>query len=112
MKIPRYYADLSKYLQPNKVLTIFGPRQAGKTTLLKDFLATLKDTVKYRLDSGDDIKIQEALGSNDLAKIKEYARGYELIAIDEAQKIRNVGASLKIMVDELPGIKIIATGSS
>jgi hypothetical protein len=112
MKIPRYYADLSKYLQPNKVLTIFGPRQAGKTTLLKDFLATVKDTVKYRLDSGDDIKIQEALGSNDLAKIKEYARGYELIAIDEAQKIRNVGASLKIMVDELPGIKIIATGSS
>lgn len=112
MKLPRYYADLNLYLKPNKVLVILGPRQAGKTTLLKDYLKTINGKVKYRLDSGDDIKIQEVLSSRDFAKINEYASGYELIAIDEAQKVKGIGEALKIMVDQLPGIKIIATGSS
>ncbi len=112
MKIPRYYANLSRYLKPNKALVIFGPRQVGKTTLLQNYLAELKGKIKFRLDSGDDIRLGEVIGSNDFSKIKEYAEGYELIAIDEAQKIKNVGQGLKIMVDEIPGIKIIATGSS
>lgn len=112
MKISRYHQDLSQYIKPNKVLVIFGPRQVGKTTLLRNYLKTLDGKIKYKLESGDNIKTQEIIGSNDFSKIKEYAGGYELIAIDEAQKIKNVGAGLKIMVDEIPGIKIIVTGSS
>ena len=112
MKIPRYYKDLTPYIRPNKALIIFGSRQAGKTTLLKDYLDEQKGKIKYKLESGDDIIVQEAIGSRDFAKIKKYGKGYELIAIDEAQKIKNVGWGLKIMVDEIPGIKIIATGSS
>lgn len=112
VKIPRYYSDLSPYLKPNKVLIILGPRQVGKTTLLKDFLGRLEGKTKYRLDSGDDIKIQETLSSRDFSKIKDYASGFEVVAIDEAQKIKGVGEGLKIMVDQIPGIKIIATGSS
>lgn len=112
MKISRYYQDLSPYIKPNKVLIIFGPRQVGKTTLLKDYLATLNGAIKYKLDVGDDIRIQELISSMNFLKIKEYVRGYELIAIDEAQKIKNIGQGLKIMVDQIPGIKIIATGSS
>lgn len=112
MKIFRYYQNLSQYIKPNKVLVIFGPRQVGKTTLLRNYLKTLDGKIKYKLESGDNIKTQEIIGSNDFSKIKEYAGGYELIAIDEAQKIKNVGAGLKIMVDEIPGIKIIVTGSS
>lgn len=110
MKINRFYRDLGKYIKPNKVLVIFGPRQVGKTTLLRDFLKTTD--LKYKLDSGDDTKIQNILGSSDFDRIKEYARGYELIAIDEAQKIKNIGQGLKILVDEVPDIKIIVTGSS
>jgi uncharacterized protein len=112
MKIARYYTDLNKYLKPNKVLVIYGPRQVGKTILLGDFLAKMQGKIKFRLDSGDNVRVQEVIGSNDFKKIKEYAAGYELIAIDEAQKIQNVGEGLKILVDEIPGIKIIATGSS
>lgn len=112
MKIPRYYQDLEKYLKPNKVLVIFGARQVGKTTLLNDYLVGLKGKMKYRLDSGDDIKIQEVIGSGDFSKIKEYVSGYNLIAIDEAQKIKGVGQGLKIIIDQIPGIKVIATGSS
>lgn len=112
MKIPRFYDNLDQYLKPNKVLVIFGSRQAGKTTLLKSFLSKNEGKMKYRLDSGYDIKIQEILNSSNFEKIKDYAKGYDLIAIDEAQKIKNIGEGLKILVDEAPGVKIIATGSS
>ena len=110
MKIPRFYQDLNKYIRPNKVLVIFGPRRVGKTTLLNDFLSDCG--LKYKLDSGDNIKIQQIISSQNFDLIKEYAAGYELIAIDEAQKISNVGMGLKILVDQIPGIRVIATGSS
>jgi len=110
MKIPRQYQDLGKKLVPGKVLLIYGPRQVGKTTLLKDFLAGAR--LKYKLDSGDNIRTQQILGSQDFAILKEYAEGYGLLAIDEAQKIKGIGQGLKILVDQVPGIRIIATGSS
>ncbi len=110
MKIPRVYEKLGKFLKPNKVLVIYGPRQVGKTTLVKNFLSTQK--VKYRFETGDDIQIHEILGSQEKNKIVEYAQNYKLIVIDEAQKIKNIGIGLKLMVDHIPGIKIIATGSS
>ena len=71
-----------------------------------------KTKLKYRLDSGDNIQLRQILGSQDFSQIKNYASGYELIAIDEAQNIPNIGMGLKIIVDEIPGIKVIATGSS
>lgn len=110
MKIPRIYQDLNQYLKPNKALIIYGPRQVGKTTLLQDFLA--KTTVKYKLDSGDNIQTQHVLGSQDFNLIREFTEGYELLAIDEAQRIANIGQGLKIIVDQLPDTKVIATGSS
>ncbi len=110
MKIKRYYQDVENYLRKDKVLVVYGPRQVGKTTLLLDFLKTTK--LKYKLDTGDNIKTQEILGSSDIDLIKEYAEGYELIAIDEAQKIPNIGKGLKILVDYIPGLMVIATGSS
>ena len=109
MKIPRCY-DLAKYLKPNKALILFGPRQVGKTTLLKDFLGSFNGN--SRLDTGDDVNIQELFGLGDLKKLKEYAAGYDLIAIDEAQKIGRIGDTLKMLVDHVPGIKVVATGSS
>ena len=110
MYIPRFYENLSDYLKPGKVLVIYGPRQVGKTTLLRKFLATTK--LRYRMDTGDDIRVQEVLGSQNLARIKEYIEDYELLVIDEAQKIRGVGIGLKLIVDNFPHIRVTATGSS
>ena len=110
MLFKRQYDNLTQFLSPNKVLVIYGPRRSGKTTILKNFLAKTK--LKYRLDSGDNIQLRQILGSQDFSQIKNYASGYELIAIDEAQNIPNIGMGLKIIVDEIPGIKVIATGSS
>ena len=107
--IKRYY-NLQKLVKKQKVLVIYGPRRVGKTTLLQEFLKQTK--LKYKLDSGDNIKTQEILSSQNFGRILEYASGYELIAIDEAQQIPNIGMGLKILIDQIPGLSIIATGSA
>ncbi len=108
--IKRAYEPLNDRLSPNKVLAVFGPRRVGKTTLLKTFLDGTK--LRYKLDSGDNIRTQQILGSQDFSQILPYVEGYDLLAIDEAQNIPGIGMALKIIVDQVPGIRIIVTGSS
>lgn len=110
MPLNRSYHPLSNYLTRNKVLVIYGPRRVGKTTLISQFLS--ETDLKYKLDSGEDIRVQHILSSSDFSLIKEYCHGYELIVLDEAQNIPNIGLGLKIIVDQVPGIYVIATGSS
>ena len=106
----RAYEPLDNHLQPNKALVIYGPRRVGKTTLLQNFLS--QTSLKYKLDSGDNIRTQQILSSQDFSQILPYVEGYELLAIDEAQNIPNIGMGLKIIVDQVPGINVIVTGSS
>lgn len=106
----RAYEHLEKYLEANKVLIIYGPRRVGKTVLLQNFLS--KTGLKYKLDSGDDLSIQELFSSQSIDKITRYAEGYQLIALDEAQRVPNIGLGLKILVDNVPGVKVIVTGSA
>lgn len=65
-----------------------------------------------KLNSGDNIRIQLLLSSQDFDQILPYVEGYELLAIDEAQEIPIIGRALKIIVDQVPGIHVIVTGSS
>lgn len=108
--LSRIYDDLNAYLKPNEVLIIYGPRRVGKTVLLENFLP--KINLKYKLVNGGDLEAQEALSSQRIDILRSYTEGYELIAIDEAQYIPNIGENLKLLVDSVPGIKIIATGSA
>ena len=108
--ITRIYDDLGVYLKPNEVLIIYGPRRVGKTILLNNFLS--KTTLKFKVENGGDLGIQEVLSSQRADKLSQYASGYELIAIDEAQYIPNIGSSLKLLIETVPGIKVIATGSA
>jgi len=110
MKIPRIYHPLEKYIEPKKVLVLYGPRQTGKTTLLQDYLR--QTSFKYKFDTGDNIKTCNLFEQQDFDAILSYASGYELIVIDEAQRIPNIGLGLKILVDKSPETKIIVTGSS
>ena len=109
MILKRHY-NLSSLLEPHKVLILYGARQVGKTTLLQKFLSGTP--LSYKLDSGDNIRTRQILGSQDFIRIGEYIEGYELLAIDEAQQIPEIGMGLKIIIDQFPEIKIIATGSS
>lgn len=108
--ISRIYDDLDKILKEGKVTVLYGPRQVGKTTLINNFLKSTK--LKYRLDNGDDVKISEILTSRSREQINKYIDGYDLIVIDEAQRISDVGLGLKILVDNNPKIKVLITGSS
>ena len=102
--------NLKNNIQKNKVLIIYGARRVGKTTLLNNFLKNTN--LKYKLDNGDNIRLQELLQSQDFNRIKDYVEGYELVAIDEAQQIPNIGMALKIIVDQVKEIQVIVTGSS
>ena len=102
--------SIKENIQKNKALIIYGARRVGKTTLLNNFLKNT--TLKYKLDNGDNIRLQELLQSQDFNRIKDYVEGYELIAIDEAQQIPNIGMALKIIVDQVKDIYVIVTGSS
>jgi hypothetical protein len=101
---------LASRLQKGKVLVVFGPRRSGKTTLLTTFLKTTR--LKYRLDSGDNIRVQQILGSRDFPLIREYLEDRDLLVVDEAQEIPDIGKGLKIIVDLRPDLRVIATGSS
>ena len=108
--IPRIYDNLENYIDPKRVLVLYGPRRVGKTTLIMQYLK--KTPYRYKLDSGENIATQDILSSQDFDRIFEYVGSYELIVIDEAQNIPNIGRGLKIIIDHKPSIRIIATGSS
>ncbi|MBR4674764.1 MAG: ATP-binding protein [Victivallales bacterium] len=112
MKIRRFYLDrIDSMLQPGKVLAIYGPRRAGKTTLIEDFLKTWKEG-RFFLGTGEDRTVREVLGSSDVNLIRSAFSGYTLVVIDEVQALTNVGVGLKLLVDTLPDVKVIASGSS
>ncbi len=101
---------IEKIKKTGKIILIYGPRQVGKTTLSKLLIAELK--LKTLSVNADQEKYLDIFSSRDLDKMKSLLAGYELLFIDEAQRISDIGINLKILADEMPELKIIATGSS
>lgn len=110
MKFERKQTVLSA-LEPRRILVIYGPRRVGKTTLLKAYLDTQSNKSVY-YSTGDDIALREVFQSESLAKILDFARPYEIVALDEAQFIPSVGIGAKMLIDSFPEKNIILTGSS
>ncbi|MDE3055701.1 MAG: ATP-binding protein [Verrucomicrobiota bacterium] len=100
---------LHSYLSPGKVVVLHGARRVGKTTLLKKFLEAQSN---YLFVTGEDRFIQEYLSSHSIEKLKSFIGTKDLLVIDEAQYIPEIGQNLKLIVDHLPGVRVIATGSS
>lgn len=94
----------------NKIILLYGPRQVGKTTLIKQIISGLP--LKTLQVNGDEAKYIDILSSRDLNKLDGFIAGYDLLFIDEAQRIPDIGINLKILYDQRPNLKIIATGSS
>jgi predicted AAA+ superfamily ATPase len=94
----------------NKVIILYGPRQSGKTTLSK--LAAEELNYKSLYINADQSKFIDILSSRDSNKIKNLITGYQLLIIDEGQRIPEIGINLKIIHDEIPDIKLLVTGSS
>lgn len=102
---------IEKDLAPKRVLIIYGPRRIGKTTLVKAFAEKNKNK-KVLFSVGDDMRLQKLFNSGFRKEILEWAISYEIIIIDEAQYIKNIGQAIKMIIDEYPNKKIILTGSS
>jgi predicted AAA+ superfamily ATPase len=102
--------NIKKRLLPNKVVIILGARRVGKTELIKQILADV--TEKTMLLNGEDQDVHAALEMRSVRNYKQFLGDTELLVIDEAQAIPEIGLKLKLMVDSIPGLKILVTGSS
>ena len=101
---------ISRISTSNKIIVLYGARQVGKTTLIKTLL---KNKFRNVLEvNADQKRYQDVLSSTDLNQLTRLVAGYNLLFIDEAQRIPNIGLNLKIIHDNIPDLKIIATGSS
>ncbi len=87
---------------------LYGPRQAGKTTLVKRLLENLPDAVSF---TGDDLYAQSLLARHELEHLKRIVGNATTVFIDEAQRIDNIGLTIKLLVDHLP-VTVIASGSA
>lgn len=113
MKIERLLlSTLPQSLLPGKVTILYGPRQVGKTTLLSDLLALPETTRLQRFVNADELVYRETLASQDRQRLGDLLGSNKLLAIDEAQRVPNIGLNLKILVDNFPQAAIIATGSA
>ncbi len=101
---------ISSRIPPNKAILIFGARRVGKTVLLRNLVKEFSG--KTMLLNGEDFDTLALLENRSIANYKHLFAGIDLLAIDEAQNIPQIGSILKLIVDEIPGIRVIASGSS
>lgn len=103
--------EFTRKLLPNKVLILLGARRVGKTALIKNYLETIPADSYLQLN-GEDIKDANLLKERSVSNYKRLLANVPLLVIDEAQHIPDIGMILKLIVDSIDGIKVIATGSS
>ncbi|MDP3352705.1 MAG: ATP-binding protein [Flavobacteriaceae bacterium] len=92
-----------------KVLIVIGPRQVGKTTLIKSLCETEGNYLFINGDDPEDRLILDNAGEN---KLRNIISNHKTIFFDEAQRIKNIGIILKIIHDQIKGIRIVVSGSS
>jgi predicted AAA+ superfamily ATPase len=105
--------DIVKSLENNKLAIIFGARQTGKTTLTKKIIEEFEGKEKQiRYYTGDDPSVIQTLQGSALKELEILLKNIDLLIIDEAQRIENIGLTAKLIHDNIPNIKLVLTGSS
>ena len=107
--IKRELADtIQKQLQKKKAIILLGPRQTGKTTLIRELL---KDK-EYLFLNGDDVNTVRQLEGIGLSELQRIIGKYKWVFIDEAQRIKGIGLTMKLITDQMQDVQLIASGSS
>ncbi len=101
---------INKKIQPNKVILLLGARRVGKTEILKKIESEAKEKVIFL--NGDDVETHNLLEVRSTANYKRLLGDCHFLIIDEAQEIPEIGKKMKLMIDTIDGLKIIASGSS
>jgi len=102
-------SEIEGKLFKGKAIIVLGARQTGKTTLLKN-IADQHDP--YTFMNCDEPIVRERLGNINLAELKRIIGGNRMVFIDEAQRVSNIGLTLKLITDQLPHVQLIVSGSS
>ena len=102
--------DVLRSLVPNKVIILLGPRRVGKTVLIHQILQQMNEP--YLLLNGENADVRKKLEYRSTQNYINTLGTNKLLVIDEAQKIPEIGNVLKLIVDEIKGLKILVTGSS
>ncbi len=105
-----YNSIKTKIQQGKKIVVLYGARQVGKTTIARQIIDELGYNTRYV--NADLLKHHAVLSSRDIKKLKGLTNGYDLLFIDEAQRIDKLGINLKIIHEEIPNLRVLATGSS
>jgi predicted AAA+ superfamily ATPase len=100
---------LREKLFKQKAIILLGPRQVGKTTLLKNLAFDPSDILWM---NADELDVQQLFSAVSSTSIKMLLGKKKILVIDEAQRIENIGLKLKLITDNLTDIQVIATGSS
>jgi len=101
---------IEQRLFKQKAVIIYGPRQSGKTTLVKKIVENFH--ISYIWLNADEPNVRLMLSDVTSAQLRSVIGTNKIIVIDEAQRIPNIGLTLKLIVDNIPDVQIIATGSS
>lgn len=101
---------IERWMFRNKVLIIYGARQVGKTTMVREVLKQFPSESIYL--NCETFSVQQSLQSTETERLKDVIGNVRLVVMDEAQRIENIGLILKILHDTLPELQVIATGSS
>lgn len=102
--------SIADRLKPGKAVLVFGARRVGKTVLLKRLVQGFKG--KSLLLNGEDYDAMALLENRSIANYRHLLEGVDLLAIDEAQYIPDIGHKLKLIVDEMESVSVLASGSS
>jgi len=102
--------NIEKWLFKGKIIIIYGPRQVGKTTLSKKLIEKYGDQLSYI--NCDDIHNKQQLEIHNAAHLKKFLGDGKFFVFDEAQRVKNIGLTLKLIIDTFPDVQIVATGSS
>ncbi len=96
-------------LGDGKAILVQGARQTGKTTLIRNLLEGREKVLAL---TGDEALTRQLLTDPDLARLRGLLGGHAVLFLDEAQRIPNIGLTLKLLVDHFPDLQILVTGSS
>lgn len=102
----------SKLFTSGRILIIYWPRRTGKTTLVKELIDAYKATKRTKYIQCESAVAQEGFSGRNPVLLKQYIGDVQLLVLDEAQYISEIGVNLKLLIDTYPDIQIVVTGSS